>query len=71
VIEREGYQMLAKAMERLPQNFRRVIQLRHLEQKSVQETAEEMNMRPNAVNVLFHRAQQRLHEIVREMSYFK
>ncbi len=71
VMGKEGYQMLAKAMERLPANFRRVIQLRHLEQKTVQETAEEMSMRPNAVNVLFHRAQQKLHEIVREMSYFR
>jgi RNA polymerase sigma-70 factor (ECF subfamily) len=71
VIEKEGYRMLEKALERLPGHFRRVIQLRHLEQRSVKETAEILEMKPNAVNVLFHRAQARLHEVLREMSYFK
>lgn len=71
VIEKEGYKMLEKAMSRLPAHFQRVIKLRHLEQRSVKETAEELKMKPNAVNVLFHRAQQRLHDILKEMSYFK
>jgi len=70
VMEKEGYQMLEKAMKRLPLHFRRVICYRHLEQRSVQETAQLLDMTPNAVNVLFHRAQQRLHELLREMTYF-
>ncbi|MAG57032.1 MAG: hypothetical protein CMJ83_12120 [Planctomycetes bacterium] len=71
VMEKEGYKMLDKALERLPGHFRRVIQLRHIEQRSVKETAELLDMKPNAVNVLFHRAQTRLHDVLKEMSYFK
>ncbi len=71
IMEKEGYKMLAKALQRLPGHFRKVIQLRHLEQRSVKETAEILEMKPNAVNVLFHRAQTRLHEVLKEMSYFK
>lgn len=70
VIEREGYQMLEKAMCRLPENFRSVVLYRHVMKLSAAETAERMGMQPNAVNVLFHRAQQRLHEVLRDMSYF-
>ena len=70
VIEREGYQMLEKALKSLPLHFRKVICLRHLEQRSVKETAEILDMTTNAVNVLFHRAQQRLHELLKEMTYF-
>jgi RNA polymerase sigma-70 factor (ECF subfamily) len=70
VMEQEGYRMLERALERLPLHFRRVIRLRHLEQRSVKETAEILEMTPNAVNVLFHRAQRKLHEILKEMSYF-
>ena len=70
VMEKEGYQMLENAMKRLPLHFRRVICMRHLEQRSVQETAQVLDMTANAVNVLFHRAQQRLHELLREMTYF-
>lgn len=71
VMEKEGYRMLDRALERLPLHFRRVIQLRHLEQRSVKETSEILDMKPNAVNVLFHRAQQKLHDVLKEMSYFK
>ncbi len=71
VMEKEGYRMLDKALQKLPRHFRRVIQLRHLEQRSVKDTAEELGMKPNAVNVLFHRAQQKLHDVLKEMSYFK
>lgn len=70
VIEREGYQMLEKAMCRLPENFRSVVLYRHIMKLTAAETAERMGMQPNAVNVLYHRAQQRLHEVLRDMSYF-
>jgi RNA polymerase sigma-70 factor, ECF subfamily len=70
IIEREGYQMLYKAMEKLPENFQTVVMYRHVMKLSAAETAERMGMQPNAVNVLYHRAQQRLHDILREMSYF-
>lgn len=71
VIEKEGYQMLEKALRKLPEHYRRVICLRQIEQRSAKETAEILEMTPNAVNVLFHRAQQKLHDLLKEMSYFK
>ena len=71
IIEKEGYQMLETALQKLPQKFHRVIRLRQFEQLSVKETAEIMEMTPGAVSVLFHRAQQRLHELLREMAYFQ
>lgn len=71
VMQKEGYRMLDRALELLPAHFRRVIQLRHLEQRSVKEVSEALEMTPNAVNVLFHRAQKRLHEVLKEMSYFQ
>ncbi len=71
VMQREGYQMLERALTRLPAHFRQVIQLRQIEERSARETAEALGTNANAVNVLYHRAQQRLHEILREMSWFK
>lgn len=70
VIEREGFQMLEKALCKLPENFRTVVLYRHIMKLSAAETGEKMGLQANAVNVLFHRAQQRLHEVLREMSYF-
>ena len=71
VMDKEGYRMLEKALQRLPLHFRRVIIYRHLEQRSVQEVSELLDMTSNAVNVLFHRAQQKLHEVLKEMTYFQ
>jgi RNA polymerase sigma-70 factor (ECF subfamily) len=71
VMEQEGYQMLERAMKRLPENFRTVIMFRQILKLSAAETAERMEMRANSVNVLFHRAQKRLHEVLKGMSYFK
>lgn len=70
VIQREGYQLLDRALARLPAHFRQVIQLRQIEDRSARETAEILGTNANAVNVLYHRAQQRLHELLREMSWF-
>ena len=70
VMEREGYQMLEKALEKLPERFRTVITYRQIMKMSAADTAELMDMQANAVNVLFHRAQQKLHKILREMAYF-
>jgi len=71
VMEQEGYQMLERAMKRLPENFRTVIMFRQILKLSAAETAERMDMRANSVNVLFHRAQKRLHEVLNGMSYFR
>jgi RNA polymerase sigma-70 factor (ECF subfamily) len=71
VMQKEGYRMLERALESLPVHFRRIIQLRHLEQRTPAEAAEILAMTPNAVNVLFHRAQKRLHEVLKDMSFFQ
>ena len=63
--------MLEKAMEKLPAHYRQVIKLRHLEQRSSKEAGEILDLKVNAVNVLFHRAQQKLHQILKEMTYFQ
>lgn len=70
VMEREGYQLLDKALQKLPENFRQVITYRQIMKLTAAETATEMGMQPNAVNVLFHRAQQKLQSVLREMAYF-
>ncbi|MEZ6195278.1 MAG: sigma-70 family RNA polymerase sigma factor [Planctomycetota bacterium] len=70
VMEREGYQMLEKALSRLSENFRTVVVYRQILKLTAAETAERMGIQPNAVNVLFHRAQQKLHQVLRELSYF-
>ena len=70
VMEREGYQLLDQALQKLPENFRQVITYRQIMKLTAAETAEEMGMQPNAVNVLFHRAQQKLQSVLREMAYF-
>ena len=69
-VQREGYRMLEAALEKLPPHYREVLRLRHLEQRSARETAELLALKVSAVNLLFHRAQQRLHEVLREMAYF-
>ena len=71
VIEREGYRLLEEALKKLPAHFREVIRLRQFEQRSVKEVAEILNIKRSAVNVLYHRAQRRLHQILREKADFK
>lgn len=70
VMEREGYQMLEKALEKLPEKFRRVITYRQVMKLTAAETGELMEMQANAVNVLFHRAQQKLEKVLKDMAYF-
>lgn len=70
VMEKEGFQVLERALEKLPEKFRRVITFRQIMKMSAAETAEQMDMQTNAVNVLFHRAQQKLQKVLREMAYF-
>jgi RNA polymerase sigma-70 factor (ECF subfamily) len=70
VMEREGYRLLDEALQRLPENFRKVITYRQIMKLTAAETAEQMGMQANAVNVLFHRAQQKLHAVIKEMAWF-
>ncbi|MFN2114568.1 MAG: RNA polymerase sigma factor [Anaerolineae bacterium] len=50
-------------LERLPDNYRRVVELRVLGDRSVRETAREMGTTEGNVKVLLHRALRRAHEI--------
>ncbi len=70
VMEREGYQVLEKALQELSDKDRDVITYRQVMKLSSAETGELMGMQANAVNVLFHRAQQRLEKILKDTAYF-
>ena len=70
ILEREGLQMFERAMTKLPERYREVIKYRQILKLSAADTAEKMGIRANAVNVLYHRAQQRLHQILRDSTYF-
>ena len=63
-------EVLQQALEKLPEKDRKVIAYRQIMKLSAAETGELLNMQANAVNVLFHRAQQRLEKVLKEMAYF-
>jgi RNA polymerase sigma-70 factor (ECF subfamily) len=58
----EQTQALERAVERLPDDYRRVIQLRYREERSFDEIGELMQRSPNAVRKLWSRAVERLHQ---------
>jgi RNA polymerase sigma-70 factor (ECF subfamily) len=53
---------LQRALARLPDDYRRVLLLRHQEERSFAEIAEAMNRSPNAVHKLWVRAVERLQQ---------
>jgi RNA polymerase sigma-70 factor, ECF subfamily len=53
-------------IERLPDNYRTVLLLRDIEERSTQEVAEALAMTPTAVKVRLHRARQALSTLLRE-----
>ena len=57
---------LAEALERLPDDQRRAIELYHLQQKSLAETAELLEKSKGAVASLLHRGQARLRELLKD-----
>ena len=59
-IATENQILLAKALERLPPDYREVIVLRNLEELSHEEVAQAMNRKPGAVRMLWVRALARL-----------
>jgi RNA polymerase sigma-70 factor (ECF subfamily) len=64
VMRDEERQALDRAMERLPEDYRRIIQLRYREERSFEEIAALMQRSPNAVRKLWARAIKRLqHEL--------
>jgi RNA polymerase sigma-70 factor (ECF subfamily) len=56
--------VLQTAIDRLPEEFRRVFILRGVEQLSVTETAEMLDIKPATVKTRFHRARRMLRELL-------
>jgi RNA polymerase sigma-70 factor (ECF subfamily) len=54
--------ILERAIDDLPQPFRRVFILRQIEELSVEETAVHLNLRPETVKTRLHRARRRLRQ---------
>ena len=62
VVATERKQIVHDALQELPDHYRRVIQLRDLEEKSTAETAEELGITEVNVRVRLHRARKQLRE---------
>ena len=58
----ERKRIVQDALQELPAHYRRVVQLRDLEEKSTAETAEQLDLTEVNVRVRLHRARTKLHE---------
>lgn len=58
----ERKQIVHEALQELPEHYRRVVQLRDLEEQSTAETAERLDLTEVNVRVRLHRARKRLRE---------
>lgn len=58
----ERKQLVHDALQQLPEHYRRVVQLRDLEEKSTTETAEHLGLTEVNVRVRLHRARKQLRE---------
>lgn len=65
-VHREQAVLLADALERLPDDYREVFMLRHVEQVPVAEIAARMGRTPNAVRKLWTRAMVALRQALEE-----
>jgi RNA polymerase sigma-70 factor, ECF subfamily len=61
---RDLLRILQAAIDRLPEEFRQVFMLRGVEQLSIAETAELLDLKPNTVKTRFHRARRMLQELL-------
>ena len=61
----ERAQTLQRALERLPEDYRRVITLRHYEQHSFDEIGKQMERSPEAARKLWARAVELLKELLK------
>ncbi len=60
----EEAEMLNRALEQLPDDYRQVVQLRHQEQLTFKEIGQRMNRSPDAARMLWGRAFERLASII-------
>ncbi len=63
--QKEKINMLHKAIDRLPEDYKTVVTLRDLEELSTEETAEILDISEGAVRVRLHRARQALVALLR------
>jgi RNA polymerase sigma-70 factor (ECF subfamily) len=61
---RDLLRILQTAIDRLPEEFRQVFMLRGVEQLSIAETAEMLDIKPATVKTRFHRARRLLQELL-------
>jgi len=61
-IQREQAQAIQQALERLPEEYRRVLQYRYQEQRAFEDIGQLMNLTPNAARKLWVRAVKRLQQ---------
>jgi RNA polymerase sigma-70 factor, ECF subfamily len=67
LIERDETRATVRAcIDRLPDNYRAVLLLRDIEERSTQDVAETLSMTPTAVKVRLHRARQALSTLLRK-----
>jgi RNA polymerase sigma-70 factor (ECF subfamily) len=67
LLERRQTRLTVRAcIERLPDNYRAVLLLRDIEERSTQEVAEALSMTPTAVKVRLHRARQALKTLIQK-----
>jgi RNA polymerase sigma-70 factor (ECF subfamily) len=64
VAGRDLLRILQAAIDRLPEEFRQVFMLRGVEQLSIAETAELLDIKPATVKTRFHRARRMLQELL-------
>jgi RNA polymerase sigma-70 factor (ECF subfamily) len=64
-MEREQAQVLQRALERLPPDYRQVITLRYQEERSFEDIGRLMRRSPNAARLLWLRAIERVKQELR------
>ncbi len=71
VIRSDRYALLKKAMESLPENDRRILELRHFDGMSNSDCAGLLNIAPKAASIRYVRALQRLQKQLIEFTEFQ
>lgn len=70
VSREEAVRALHVALAELPDDYRQVLQLRFLDGKTIEETAEAMGRTPDSIRAIANRAKKKLREVLGAMSDF-
>ncbi|MEP0842854.1 MAG: sigma-70 family RNA polymerase sigma factor, partial [Phycisphaerae bacterium] len=66
-IDRERFEQVRRAIDRLPASYREVIVLRYLEQMSIEQIAEVLSARTATIQVRLHRARHKLKDQLKDL----